>query len=171
MGTIILKRKKLTLIQSLYIFEVFKGLAITMRHLLKNLIAPGKMMTTQYPEEKKVIPAVHRSEHRLMLRPDNSIRCTACMLCATVCPAHCIHIEAAEGDIPEKEKYPQKFTIDLLRCIYCGYCVEACPCDAIRMDTGKLVDSYYSRVDFIKDIDYLKTNHPKGLSPYSEGVY
>lgn len=168
---IVLKKKKLTFIQRLYLFEVFKGMMITMRHLLRNMMAPNKMMTYQYPEQHKPIDAVHRSEHRLMLRPDDSIRCTACMLCSTACPALCIHIEAAEGDIPEKEKFPKKFTIDMLRCVYCGYCVDACPCDAIRMDTGKLVASEYTRQDFIKDINYLKSNHPNGKSPYSEGVY
>jgi len=171
MGTIVLKKKKLTFIEKIYIVEIFKGLMITLRHLLKNMKAPSKMMTFQYPEEKKPIDHIHRSEHRLMLREDGSIRCTACMLCATACPAFCIHIEAAEGDIPEKEKYPQKFTIDLLRCVYCGFCVEACPCDAIRMDTGKPVSAEYNRVDFVKDINYLKTNHPIGKSPVSEGIY
>lgn len=170
MATIVLKKKKLTFIQRIYIWEIVKGLAITMRHLIKNMLAPSKMMTYNYPEQKKPIDGIHRSEHRLMLREDGSVRCTACMLCATVCPAHCIHIDAAEGDIPEKEKFPRKFTIDLLRCVYCGYCVEACPCDAIRMDTGKLVSSEYSRVDFIKDINYLLNNH-NGKDPVSKGIY
>lgn len=168
--TILLKKKKLTFLQRLYIFEVIRGLMITMRHLLKNMFAPSKMMTYEYPEVKKPIDEIHRTEHRLMLREDNSIRCTACMLCSTICPAHCIHIEAAEGETPEKEKYPQKFTIDMLRCVYCGYCVEACPCDAIRMDTGKPVAAEYKREDFIKDINYLKNNHGK-LDPISKGIY
>lgn len=171
MATIVLKKKKLNFIQKLYFVEIIKGLFITLRHLVKNIIKRDEIMTYEYPEEKKLIPTVHRSEHRLMLREDGSIRCTSCMLCSTACPADCIHIEAVEGDIPEKEKYPKKFTIDMLRCIYCGYCVEACPCDAIRMDTQKLVQSYFNRADFIKDIDYLKTNHPNGMSPISEGIY
>jgi NADH-quinone oxidoreductase subunit I len=58
------------------------------------------------------------------------------MCCSTICPANCIHIEAAEHDDPTIEKYPRVFVIDELRCIVCGLCVEACPCDAIRMDTG-----------------------------------
>lgn len=166
-----LHKKKLTFLQRIYIVEIIRGLTITLKHLLYNLFHQQKIMTVQYPEEKKPIPRTHRSEHRLMLRPDGSIRCTACMLCQTVCPAYCIYIEAQEGATPEKEKYPTAFTIDLLRCVYCGYCVEACPCDAIRMDTGKLVESQYRREDFIKDINYLKANHPKGLSPVSEGIY
>lgn len=169
--TIVLKKKKLTFLERIYVFEIIRGLLITIRHFLKNIVAPSKMMTYQYPEEVKPIPRVHRSEHRLMQRPDGTIRCTSCMLCSTVCPAKCIHIEAAEGEVPEKEKYPEKFTIDLLRCVYCGYCVEACPCDAIRMDTGKLVEAYYQREDFVKGINYLKNNHPEGMSPISEGIY
>jgi len=170
MGTIVLKKKKLSFLQSLYFIDIFKGMLITIRHLLKNMMAPSKMMTYQYPEERRPIYPNHRSEHRLMLREDDSIRCTACMLCATACPADCIHIEAVEGNIPEKEKYPSKFTIDLLRCVYCGYCVEACPCDAIRMDTEKLVAAYRTRAEFVKDKAYLMGNH-NGKDPVSKGIY
>ena len=167
---IIMQRKRLGFWRNLYLIEVVKGLFITGRHFLTNLLHPSRMTTFSWPEVKKPIDAGYRAEHRLMLRDDGSIRCTACMLCATACPAHCIHIDAAEGDIPEKEKYPVKFTIDMLRCIYCGYCVEACPCDAIRMDTQKLTAAAYSRLDFIKDIDYLQSNHGD-KSPTSEGQY
>lgn len=167
---LILKKKPMGLLHKLYLIEVIKGMLITGRHFFRNLFNPGGMQTFSWPEVKKEIETTYRAEHRLMLRDDNSIRCTACMLCATACPAKCIHIEAAEGDIPEKEKFPRQFTIDMLRCIYCGYCVEACPCDAIRMDSQKLTAAGFSRLDFIKDIDYLKNNH-QGKSPFSIGQY
>jgi NADH-quinone oxidoreductase subunit I len=72
----------------------------------------------------------------LTLRADGSGKpqCIACNMCATVCPAKVIEIEAAlDPDDPVHPKYPERFEIDYSRCIFCGMCVEACPEDAIRM--------------------------------------
>ncbi len=153
--------------ESLYLREIIRGLIITIRHFLMNLIHPFRRMTVEYPEKKKDIPFGYRAEHRLMLRPDNSVRCTACMLCETACPADCIHIVAEEAEDPTIEKRPKEYTIELLRCVFCGLCVEACPCDAIRMDTYKYENSNYTRKDFIYDKKKLMSNHAEGQSPYS----
>jgi NADH-quinone oxidoreductase subunit I len=59
-------------------------------------------------------------------------RCVACGLCARVCPALAIEVQAAETDL-DKERYPVKFEINMLRCIFCGFCEEACPEEAIVM--------------------------------------
>jgi NADH-quinone oxidoreductase subunit I len=55
-------------------------------------------------------------------------------MCATVCPAKVIEIDAAfDPDDQAHPKYPSRFEIDYSRCVFCGLCVEACPEDAIRM--------------------------------------
>ena len=78
--------------------------------------------------------ARNRGKHVLTQRPDGRPQCIACNLCATVCPAKVIEIEAAfDPDDPAHPKYPARFEIDYSRCIFCGLCVEACPEDAIRM--------------------------------------
>jgi NADH-quinone oxidoreductase subunit I len=122
-----------------YLFEVVRGLAVTSAVFLRNM---GKWMTgrkgaltTYYPEERRADYAPrNRGKHVLTQRPDGSPQCVACNMCATVCPAKVIEIEAAFDPHDEAHpKSPRRFAIDYSRCIFCGLCVEACPEDAIRM--------------------------------------
>ncbi len=156
------KPPRLSLAERTYLPEVVRGVTVTAGHFARNMalhilhvfgIAKDKKasVTTQYPEERKVYPDGYRGSHRLTLKPDGAVRCTSCFLCATACPAKCIHIEAGEHPDPQVEKFPVRYEIDTLQCIYCGMCVEACPCDAIRMDTYVHPRIWgYDRVDFIE---------------------
>lgn len=116
-----------------YLPGIFVGLGVTMRQLLKNLFNRKQMQTLNYPEEKYEYSPRFKGSHVLTVKKDGSIRCTACMLCATACPANCITILASESNDPEVEKFPIAYEIDVLRCVYCGMCEEACPVDAVRM--------------------------------------
>jgi len=163
----VIPRRPLTFLERIYVIETMRGLLTTMKHLVKHLLGLEKITTFEYPDQIKPIPEDYRAEHRLMKRPDGTVRCTACMLCATACPAECIEIVAGESPNPKVEKYPTTYSINLLRCVFCGLCVEACPCDAIRMDTQKVDMAGFSRDEFILDINYLLENHPEGKSPFS----
>ncbi|MBN2384793.1 NADH-quinone oxidoreductase subunit I [bacterium] len=141
--------QKMSFHEKIYLVEIVKGLFITLKHALTNLFhrsGPGGIRTVEYPEQVKTVTTGFRGQHRLTRRDDGSPRCTACMLCATSCPADCITIVAAEHEDPTIEKYPLIYEIDELRCVFCGLCVEACPCDAIRMDT-----CIYDMADFTRE--------------------
>jgi NADH-quinone oxidoreductase subunit I len=112
------------------------GLMVTLRHFLKNLFNPGSRYTIEYPEERRAYSHRFRGHHILTTRPDGSVRCVACFLCAQNCPAECIHIEAGEHPDVNIEKYPTVYEIDMLRCVFCGYCVDACPEEAIIMSNN-----------------------------------
>lgn len=116
-----------------YLPGIFGGLFITGKHLIKNLLNKKEMLTINYPEEKFEYSPRFKGNHVLTVKKDGSLRCTACMLCATNCPAECITIIASEHEDPTVEKFPIKYEIDILRCVFCGYCEEACPVDAVRM--------------------------------------
>jgi NADH-quinone oxidoreductase subunit I len=125
---IVIPDPKLNAADKLYLPQVVMGLQTTFRHLFK------KKLTVQYPEQKKPVRIEnYRGVHRLNRDEKGRVACVACFMCQTACPAHCIHIEAAESPWPDREKYPVKFDIDELRCIYCGMCEEACPVDAIEL--------------------------------------
>ena len=124
------------LMQQSYLIEVAKGVALVTRQFARNLFGRKDIVTVQYPEDRRAYTPRFRGKHLLTKRDDGEVRCVACMLCATACPANCITIVASEHGDKDIEKFPTTFEIDLLKCIYCGFCEEACPCDAIRMDSG-----------------------------------
>lgn len=140
----------------LYLPAIFAGMKITFRHFFTNLKDTSKLKNMPYPEvEPTDITPVYRGLHRLTLRDDDTAKCVACFMCATYCPAECIHIEAVTRDDGVVEKQAKVFTIDLIECVFCGLCVEACPCDAIRMDTGIYSFGADNREDFLMTKDKL----------------
>jgi NADH-quinone oxidoreductase subunit I len=139
-----------------YLPAILDGTRVTLRHLLGNLRDITALPTLEYPEEQPTdITTRYRGLHRLTHREDGSIRCVACFLCATACPAQCINIVATERQDGIDEKMPEIFTIDTLECVFCGMCVEACPTDAIRMDTGIFSVTGKNREDFLLHRDQL----------------
>ena len=122
------------LLEQLYLPAILSGMATTARHGI-NALFGGKAVTQQFPEERPKLAANYRGVHRLNRDEKGRVKCVACYMCATACPAHCIDIVAAPSPWPDREKYPELFVIDELRCIYCGMCEQACPVDAIELTT------------------------------------
>jgi len=158
-------RKKRGLTIQVYYREIFRGVWITTKHFFRNL---WKWLTFRkggvvilYPEETRAdMSPNNRGRHILVQRSNGQPRCVACKMCATICPAQCITIEAEESEDPKIQKRPQVFEIDLSHCIFCGFCVEACPVDAIRMlpETSELVG--YDRFRMVYDKEKLLSWHP-----------
>lgn len=131
---VFVKPPKMGLLEQLYIPAVVEGLATTVAHTVSALFGSGKL-TQQFPEVEPKLPANYRGVHRLNRDEKGRVKCVACYMCSTACPAHCIDIVAAPSPWPDREKYPETFVIDELRCIYCGMCEQACPVDAIELTT------------------------------------
>ena len=120
-----IRSKDLTFLQKTYIPEIVKGLLLTMKQVFRP------KFTRQYPEERWNPPSSFRGRP-VLVEEDGVERCVACGLCARVCPALAIEVQASETELP-KERYPVRFEINMLRCIFCGFCEEACPEEAIIM--------------------------------------
>jgi NADH-quinone oxidoreductase subunit I len=161
-----------TLGERIYLGSIFKGLAVTLRHLVRNLFGQRDVATIQYPEVKRQYSERLRGKHILTTREDGSLRCVACYMCETVCPAECIHIEAEEDPeaTVEWEKKAAVYEIDLLRCVFCGYCVDACPKEAIIMSREHEL-AFPDRESAIVGIEELRQKGPieqedLGYRPY-----
>ncbi|MDR1303848.1 MAG: NADH-quinone oxidoreductase subunit I [Verrucomicrobiales bacterium] len=161
----IVKRPRLSLLESLYVPALATGLCITFKHFartLKAIVLRNKinrprtlmdfsqrdMVTMQYPEEKWPVPEGYRGAPTLIKDEDGREKCVSCQLCEFVCPPKAIKITpgaVTDSRYAKVEKAPQEFVIDMARCIYCGFCEEACPEEAIFLNKDYHILTDYSR--------------------------
>ena len=114
------------------------------------------LLTVEYPEQKlemfegfRMIPFLVYDED-----PENP-RCTACGICAKVCPPQCIWIDRDETPEGKPMKRPRNFSIDATICMSCGLCAEFCPFDAIKMDNNYELSAYDRYTDLVLHKDRL----------------
>lgn len=134
---------------------IITGMGITLKHFFDSYAAdrrrgfgkrylpnheehagpvPG-YITVQYPEEKLKVPENFRFLPVLIKDDETGADwCTACGICARVCPPQCIWIVRAKKDDGKPMPVIEGFWIDTSICMQCGYCAEYCPFDAIKMD-------------------------------------
>ncbi len=139
-----------------YFLQIMKGMKMTITIFFKQLLGLEKSETLEWPEQPATYGDRFKGRHFLTRRDDGQIRCTACFLCSTACPADCIYIEAGQHPDNNIEKFPVRFEIDILRCVFCGFCEEACPVDAIRLGpeyvmTGLAEEKWVYTKDFLTD--------------------
>ena len=95
-----IEQPKLGLAARMYLPLFVQGLTTTARHLVSPKV------TVSFPEErpKLAAPLIYRGVHRLNRDTEGRVKCVACFLCATACPAHCIDIIGVESPWPDREK-------------------------------------------------------------------
>src|SRR4029077_10477045 len=82
-------------VERLYLPAIFEGLRTTVSHMFLPKV------TVQFPEERPVVPPNYRGVHRLNRDEEGRVKCVACYMCSTACPAHCIDIVAAPSPWPD----------------------------------------------------------------------
>ena len=173
----------------LYGLNILTGMAITARHFVETYIEDFKYwfgdkkrqssfrnqpetlgsFTVQYPEEKLKVPERFRVLPVLIYEEDSGdCRCTACGICAKVCPPQCIWIVQAKGQDGKPKPKANDFFIDMDVCMNCGFCSEFCPFDAIKMDHQFELSNYerkqshvYNMQDLLVSTDYYAQTHPR----------
>jgi NADH-quinone oxidoreductase subunit I len=173
---------------------LIKGLGVTMRHFVesfaydrnpikwfslkgrynqewleKRQAIDGKgLFTIQYPEQKRQVTENFRMTPMLIYdeTPDEP-RCTACGICARVCPPQTIWIQRATDDRGRPQARPAVFCIDATICMSCGYCAEFCPFDAIKMNqehevafTDRDAGMFYTMERLLRPVEYYARLHP-----------
>jgi NADH-quinone oxidoreductase subunit I len=179
----------------MYGIGIIRGLGITLKHFVTTYLEDirwlGKryynpealairqgpkargVFTVQYPEEKlpvpeefRVLPFLIYEELEDGTRQD---RCTACGICAKVCPPQCIWI-VRSNDPDTGRPIPEaiEFFVDIDICMNCGLCAEYCPFDAIKMDHNYELASYdrfaghiYDKARLDQPVSYYASIRPE----------
>ena len=182
---------------------ILKGLGITLQHLRDTYVddrkevpsryeqstelgndrrimrQPGSqegILTLQYPEEKRQIPERFRYIPMLIFDTEtNEDRCTACGICAKVCPPQCIWIVRDSDENGKPVTRPAEFYIDAAICMSCSFCTEFCPFDAIRMNHDyelAVFDRYpqlvYDKVELTVPLEYYAALWPTAFAEEQE---
>lgn len=155
----VMKRPRLSFWERLYLPQVLRGLAVTLRHITRF-----RPITVKYPEEVKALPENYRGLHVMPGDDEGRIRCVACKLCEIACPTQAISIVSEPADDYGVERRPRVYNIDFMRCVFCGFCVEACPCDALRMGMKYELASY-SRAGLVHTKEVFFDPDVKSLAP------
>ncbi len=156
---------------------ILRGLSITARHFIETYIddvrrIPSRyahdrrlikqdldeegIFTIQYPEEKRVLPENFRYVPMLLFDAETGEdRCTACGICAKVCPPQCIWIVRDKDEKGKPVPRAAEFYIDISICMGCGYCAEFCPFDAIKMNHDYEIAVYNRYPDLVLNKDEL----------------
>src|SRR5690606_5045005 len=105
------------------------------RKVIEQPVDQEGLLTIQYPEEKRLLPERFRYIPMLIWDTEKNVdRCTACGICAKVCPPQCIWIVRDSDENGKPITRPSEFYIDASICMSCAFCVEFCPFDAIKMN-------------------------------------
>jgi NADH-quinone oxidoreductase subunit I len=130
--------------------DILRGMSVTGTYFV------GGKVTVEYPKEKLETYPRFRGIHALIEdRTTGDAKCVACMLCPTICPSQCIHVEGEE--LPDGRSHAKSFDLDLARCIFCGLCEEVCPVAAIVM-TRFYEGSSFDKRDFLLTKEALLAN-------------
>ena len=174
----------------MYGWGIIKTLAMTLAHFVMTYVgaarkrggasdgqlAPSRgVFTIQYPSERRDLPENYRNLPFFVIDAKTTqLRCTACGICAQICPVQCIWIERAkEPETGRPRRYPVSYYLDVSLCMSCGFCAEFCPFDAIKMDHDFEVASYrrlgfMSAKDLARPESYDAEIHPSDYARKTE---
>lgn len=133
------------------------------------------IFTIQYPEERRELPENFRYIPMLLYEEDTGEdRCTACGICAKVCPPQCIWIVRDQDASGKPITRPAEFYIDASICMSCGFCAEYCPFDAIKMNHDYELATYdrfpgliYNKAELSVPTSYYAALYPKAWAAES----
>ncbi|MDD5571329.1 MAG: 4Fe-4S dicluster domain-containing protein [Bacteroidales bacterium] len=101
----------------------------------KYFFSPWKIVTQQYPENRKKLVMYDRFRGEVIMphNANNEHKCTGCGICEINCPNGTIEVISKQIllDDGKKKRALDKHIYRLGMCTFCALCVKTCPSDAL----------------------------------------
>jgi NADH-quinone oxidoreductase subunit I len=138
------------------------------RRIMEQPVDQEGLLTIQYPEERRLLPERFRYIPMLIWDTEKGEdKCTACGICAKVCPPQCIWIVRDSDENGRPVARPAEFFIDAAVCMSCSFCTEFCPFDAIKMNHDYELASFdrypqlvYDKTELTVPVEYYAALWP-----------
>ena len=121
-----------------YIKGIIKGvwsLLVGMKVTGSYFVRPWKIVTQQYPENRKTLVMYDRFRGEIIMphNEKNEHRCTGCGICEINCPNGTIEVisKMVVNDEGKKKREIDRHIYRMGMCTFCGLCVKTCPSDAL----------------------------------------
>jgi len=121
-----------------YIKGIITGvwsLMVGMKVTLSYFVRPWKIVTQQYPENRKTLKMFDRFKGEVIMphNEKNEHKCTGCGICELNCPNGTIEIisKSILNEEGKKKRIIDKHIYHYGMCSLCGLCVKTCPSQAL----------------------------------------
>ena len=160
-----------------YITGIFKGvwsLLVGMRVTGKYFFSPSKIVTQQYPENRKGKGKKSRKKLEMFDRfrgeltmphlEGNFHKCTGCGICEINCPNGTIEVisKTVVNEEGKKKRELDQYIYRLGMCTFCALCVKTCPSNALAF-SQEFEHAVFSKAKLTKILNKEGSKLMKGV--------
>ncbi len=152
-----------------YIKGIIKGLISLIKGMMVTghyFVHPGKIVTQQYPENRKKLEmfTAFKGEVTMPHNEANEHKCTGCGICEMNCPNGSIEVitKTEVNEEGKKKRAIDKHIYHLDMCTFCELCIKTCPSNALAWGQ-EFEHAVYDRAKLTKVLNKPGSKLMKGV--------
>lgn len=144
------------------VWSLMVGMKVTLSYFLR----PWKIVTQQYPENRKTLKMFERFKGEVIMphNEKNEHKCTGCGICEINCPNGTIEVisNSILNEEGKKKRIIDKHIYHYGMCSFCGLCVKTCPSQALAFGQ-EFEQAVFTRTKLTKILNKEGSSLMKGV--------